>query len=139
MESTKDGLAGGCLCGTVRFRIAGPPRFAAACHCLDCQAIAGGAPAQVLVVARERLALLAGTPSVYRRATHSGSVMNRVFCAACGTPLWMWNDRSPDTLAVSIGTLPELSEFKPAMHFWAVTARPWHAFDPDAAVYDRDP
>ena len=37
-------LAGGCMCGAVRYEADGAPFHATLCHCVDCRR-AGGAPA----------------------------------------------------------------------------------------------
>ena len=34
-------LAGGCMCGAVRYRASGPPLWAVHCHCTDCRRAAG--------------------------------------------------------------------------------------------------
>ena len=34
-------VAGGCLCGSVRYTIDGDPNFAAVCHCRSCQCYTG--------------------------------------------------------------------------------------------------
>jgi len=40
-------IEGGCACGAVRFKIAGPMMGAGTCHCVDCQKASGGGPAYV--------------------------------------------------------------------------------------------
>jgi hypothetical protein len=35
-------LEGGCACGTIRYRQTASPLIVHACHCRDCQRLAGG-------------------------------------------------------------------------------------------------
>ncbi len=46
---------GGCLCGTIRYRIAGPIAWAAHCHCAMCRRASG---AVALTWAKSRLSWL---------------------------------------------------------------------------------
>ena len=43
---------GGCLCGKVRFQLAGDPFDAGWCHCRNCQ-LASGSPAMVFASVNE--------------------------------------------------------------------------------------
>jgi hypothetical protein len=74
------GIAGGCQCGAVRFRVSGLGR-ASICHCRMCQK-AFGSFFGPLVTAKG-LEWTRGEP----RRFESSNMVRRGFCEACGTPL----------------------------------------------------
>ena len=48
-------IAGGCLCGKVRYSASGDPAFVGVCHCTDCQKFTGSAFAIVVGVPKPAL------------------------------------------------------------------------------------
>jgi hypothetical protein len=57
---------GGCLCGDIRYRIAGEPLFTDLCHCRSCR-LASGAPVVAwLTVRDDDLVIDQGAPLVFR-------------------------------------------------------------------------
>ena len=74
------GIAGGCQCGAVRFRVSGLGR-ASICHCRMCQKAFGSFFGPL--VTAEGLEWTRGEP----RRFESSNVVRRGFCEACGTPL----------------------------------------------------
>jgi hypothetical protein len=74
--------AGGCLCGAVRYRLAGSPGVHC-CHCDMCRRATGSAFAVLAWIPFERLFWTSGRPR-YRR---SSPLAERGFCPECGSPL----------------------------------------------------
>jgi len=99
-------ITGGCQCGQVRYRVQGMLGAAGICHCRMCQKAFGSWGAPLVSVPADRLVWTRGEPSVFR----SSPVVERGFCAGCGTPLFMKED-GDSTYEVSIGSLddPELA------------------------------
>jgi hypothetical protein len=117
---TQTTLAGGCLCGAVRY-VGHGPLEAGYCHCRMCQR-SSGAPAQTWVSFEvERFRYEKGSPSVYR----SSSVASREFCPVCGSQLAFRDDRSPGTVAVNTGTLDDPASVSPELHIWTSSRVPW--------------
>ena len=56
-------LAGGCACGSVRYRLRRRPMFVNCCHCSECQRQLGSAFAVNAVIETEAIEVLAGRPS----------------------------------------------------------------------------
>ena len=52
MSDTLPNLAGGCLCGQVRYTLNAKPKALNACHCTDCQTLTGS-PFRVTVSTAE--------------------------------------------------------------------------------------
>ena len=48
-------VAGGCLCGRVRYTVEGDPNFAAVCHCRSCQRYTGSAFEPLMVFPSEAI------------------------------------------------------------------------------------
>ena len=52
LPAVPDHLMGGCMCGTVRYEIAGEPMFSALCHCDRCRPQSGSAFSTVIIIKR---------------------------------------------------------------------------------------
>ncbi|NQX88114.1 MAG: GFA family protein [Halioglobus sp.] len=75
-------VAGGCLCGAVRFAVEAFQGGAFKCHCSKCRKAFGGAGSAAALVARDDFRWLAGEGTV--RAYHCASGFTRCFCPDCG-------------------------------------------------------
>ena len=129
-------LEGGCLCGRVRYRIAGAPHNADYCHCRMCQRAAGAPVVPWLTMARADFAWTAGEPAVYR----SSPGAERLFCGACGTPLVFRADAAPDTLDVTLASLDDPAEVVPGQHIWTSSRIAWFETADDLPRYpERGP
>ena len=53
-------IHGSCLCGKVRFELAGPPQFINHCHCSMCRKVHGAAFGSLSARRRARLSLAIG-------------------------------------------------------------------------------
>lgn len=109
---------GGCLCGTVRFRLASAPFDAGWCHCRTCQ-LNSGAPAMAFASVTEGdWVAVQGAAAI--KTVRSSSFGHRGFCGQCGTPLYMKVDHQPETVDFSVATLDEPDLVPPGFHiFWS--------------------
>ena len=83
---------GGCLCGDVRYQLAGKVTRGGLCHCGNCRR-AGGAPSVAWVlVAPGGLAFTHGEPTIYAYTRGDGVPTRRGFCGRCGTQLTYGSD-----------------------------------------------
>ena len=53
-------LAGGCLCGAVRYDINGKSKIAVSCRCRHCQYVSGGAPTHAVITRSEDVIITKG-------------------------------------------------------------------------------
>ena len=83
-----DTIAGGCLCGAIRFETSAQPTFQLLCHCTDCQTISGAAAYAAYVVPLDSLNVTRGEPAHYDVTAASGRINSRHFCPTCGTRVW---------------------------------------------------
>lgn len=117
---------GGCLCGAVRYRVAGPLGEGSFCHCSMCRKATGGGFATFVSVGRDAVAWTAGAPTLYR----SSPIATRGFCARCGSPLFYDAD-AEDHLALLVGSLDDPSDVVPIRHDGIESRLPWVDCRPD--------
>ena len=77
-------MAGGCLCGAVRYECSGEPVFSLLCHCRDCQRQSGSAYAAAVRVPAASFRVTRGEPKLYVKTGDSGNQVTRAFCPECG-------------------------------------------------------
>jgi hypothetical protein len=112
---------GGCLCGAVRFRAAGDPRWIGWCHCQTCRKHSG-APVSVFVAfAHADVAATRGAISKFL----SSPGTRRGFCAECGSTLTCEGDARPDELHIHIGAFDEAAALQPTFHIYPEERLPW--------------
>ncbi|NJM30908.1 MAG: GFA family protein [Rhizobiales bacterium] len=100
MSSVELEYSGGCQCGAVRYKIAGPLGKASVCHCRMCQKAFGNLAAPLVGVPLTRFRWTRGKPGEFR----SSAPVARGFCAHCGTPLYLLEDGDPN-IELAICTL----------------------------------
>ncbi|WP_052249144.1 GFA family protein [Leisingera sp. ANG-Vp] len=107
---------GGCLCGGLRYQVAGDPLWVTACFCRFCQRATGALGMIEPIFDTAQFQLSKGDPSRYVHVSAgSGKEVNVHFCAACGTKTHLTFQRWPDRLGVYAGTFddPGWFEFAP--------------------------
>jgi len=134
----KEKLAGGCLCGKIRFSISGKSYGSGQCYCPDCRKTCGGGPSNAFVISRDSLSIDQGEPKTFDSTSHSGNRSTRAFCPDCGTPLFGSKSSSPGTIAVMVGALDDDADFRPQAISWASTAPEWANLDEDLPKFDKD-
>ncbi|MES1950758.1 glutathione-dependent formaldehyde-activating protein [Salinisphaera sp. S4-8] len=96
-------IEGGCLCGAVRYAIAGALADIQVCHCRSCQKAQGTAFATNIPVARDCFEWRRGQAEICDYESSPGK--HRLFCGRCGSPLISRRDDAPDAARVRAGTL----------------------------------
>ncbi len=91
---------GGCLCGAVRYTIAGPLRPVVYCHCEQCRRTSGHHVAATACRATDLTLVVADGLRWYRSSTKA----ERGFCERCGSNLF-WRPAQGDYLSIMAGTL----------------------------------
>ena len=117
------GYTGRCLCGKVRYEIAGEIGPLVNCHCRFCRRAHGAAFSTVTTVRRERLHWTAGEALIRAHGNETGS---RHFCSDCGTRLY--NDRRPphDHVALVVASLDQEPARGPVMHVNVESKAGWY-------------
>ena len=126
-------VAGGCLCGAIRYRITAAPIATTLCHCRSCR-LASGAPAVAWVILpRDGLAIDRGEPVAF--ASSPGKL--RTFCGRCGTSLTYRRDDRPDVIDVHTATLDDPGAFPPVREIWIEEKIPWMETNDRFTPYPR--
>jgi hypothetical protein len=126
MTDTHDG---GCLCGAVRFRVRGPAKWTAYCHCESCRRQTGAPVAAYAGFERDQVAFTAGEPARYA----SSPGVARRFCAICGSPLTYEGERWPSEVHFHVGAFDAPEDFAPTGHAFAEERLAWlHIAEPFA-------
>ena len=114
---------GGCLCGGVRFRASGKPKWTIWCHCQSCRRHSGAPAAAFASFAAGDVAVTEGEITKFRSSP--GTI--RGFCARCGSTLTCEGDRAPGELHIHIGAFDRAAELAPIAEVFAEERLPWVA------------
>ena len=111
--------AGGCFCGELRYRVAGPAWDISHCHCTDCRRSTGAAFVSWASFRLEGFAFTHGTPGEYQYENRL-----RTFCRTCGTSIGFWQEGLPE-IDVTLASFDEPAALTPTDHIWTEDQLPW--------------
>jgi len=114
-------LAGGCLCGAVRYAVSLEPIDAGYCHCRLCQRASGAPVLGWLTVAIEGFRYLAGSVAAFQSSPH----YQREFCGRCGTQLVFRRLGQAPCVDVTLASLDEPGRVVPGYHIWCASRIGW--------------
>lgn len=124
--SADEKQSGGCLCGKVRFTVAGRPLRVGLCHCHDCRRTSGGSFSFFAVWPRSAYE---GSGDL---ATHAG----RSFCPECGSRV---ADLRSDEAEIMVGAFDNPpTDLIPSYELWTPRRENWLHALPWAEQYDGD-
>jgi hypothetical protein len=125
---------GGCLCGAVRYRVAGPLREVVACHCTQCRRTSGHVAAATAAL-RDDLAV-EGEVAWYE----SSPGVRRGFCPVCGSNLF-WDPVDEPRVSIFAGTLDVPTGLRLRGHIFTAEKSDYYTIAdglPQAAGDDRE-
>lgn len=125
-------LTGGCLCGSVRYRIEGPLQSCGICHCATCRRAAGAPSVAWLTVERGQFGLVAGALATYA----SSPGVSRGFCDRCGTSLTWSRDRETG-IDVTVASLDDPEAVSLRSEWWLDQRLSWSPANPDLQGFPR--
>jgi hypothetical protein len=125
-------LAGGCLCGAVRYAVADEFLYAANCHCSDCRRATGSAFKPFAGIEREKLALTRGEDGLNLFGDEIG---HDVHCKLCGSLLYSVV-RDGAFVHVAMGTLADDPTIRPREHIFVGSKAPWFTITDDLPQYE---
>ena len=131
-------IAGGCLCGAVRYQTSARPLTARYCWCRFCQHIAAG-NAAVSVCFPSASMSIEGETRDFASVADSGNRMHRRFCPACGVHLFSEAETRPHLIFVRAGTLDDPEVARPAATIWTARAPTWACIDETLPSWEGQP
>ncbi len=123
---------GGCLCGQVRYRTTGKPRWVLHCHCQSCRRASGAPMVTWAGFPNDRFEWTMGGP----RAFDSSKGVERLFCGNCGTPLVFRSERWADETHIAVATLDAPDAVAPQGHVHATEMLSWIHMGDDLPRHD---
>ncbi len=122
-------LTGGCLCGAVRYAIAGPLGICGYCHCTRCQRRTGTAASISVRVARGDFELRSGAEALRTFRPPDGAP--KVFCSLCGSAVHSGDRDKDDELGVRLGGFDHDPGVRPQYRQHVASAAPWEPIPHD--------
>lgn len=104
---------GSCLCGAVRFEVAGELKGPDACHCTQCRKTSGHYWAST-DVPRSSLTIHGADNLTWFQSSER---VRRGFCSTCGAALF-WDPIKKDTIGVAMGAFESPTDTRLAIHIF---------------------
>lgn len=131
---------GGCICGSVHFRVRGNPFLVSVCHCTFCQRRTGTAFGMLSLFKAEDVEITGGPRTVYEhRSDENQRWIRPEFCSRCGTTVVVTLEKFPGAIAVSSGTLDDPKWLRINRHIWTRSALPWITYPPGTERFETVP
>ena len=102
-------IAGGCLCGAIRFNATAAPTKSTVCYCQYCRRAFGAQSVAWLTFEVSDFACIKGKPASYA----SSPPVVRTFCDTCGTSLTYTNSARPDEIDVATAIFDDPDPYPP--------------------------
>jgi len=133
-----DAHEGGCLCGNIRYRVAGPPMRTPVCHCTFCQRRTGTAFAIEPFFETANIAFSGGQPQAYRHVSDESKRWIEIeFCPRCGTNIGFTLERWPGQYSIAGGTFDDPNWFKVDRHIWTRSMVSWMELPTNCERWDE--
>jgi hypothetical protein len=117
---------GGCLCGSVRYRVVGEPFHVGCCHCADCRKESGSA-----------FTVYAQWPrSAFEISGELATYHGRSFCPRCGSRLVCLNEAAVEIRIGSLDAAP--FHLQPEAEIWIKRREPWLSPVEGASQHDEN-
>ena len=134
MVSDAKRYSGGCLCGAVRYEVAGPLADPHACHCGQCRRQSG----HYVVATGAARGDFSLTETRGLKWYRSSALARRGFCADCGSALF-WDDGGEE-ISINAGSLDQPTGLALKKHIFVDDKADYYEIDdrlPKFAGYDR--
>lgn len=127
---------GGCLCKKVRYKVFGPPRYQANCHCSFCKMVTGSAYLCETVFLKTDVESFGAPLTIFEIPSPAhGRIMRVHFCSTCGTTIGLTFERFPAVQAIFAGTFDDPTWFPVLRHIFVGSAMPDIAFPSNVEVF----
>ncbi|HTW69094.1 MAG TPA: GFA family protein [Acetobacteraceae bacterium] len=132
------GHTGGCLCGAVRYELAGEPRFAGYCFCADCRKASGSGFVGFMAVASSDVRF-SGETRIFRSKSARGGEAVRNFCPVCGSLIFGGIVGVDTSHTIYAGSLDDPAVFRPTIAIFNRDRPVWALMPPGLTVFETMP
>jgi hypothetical protein len=116
-------IDGNCHCGKITITAEVDSSTTMACHCRDCQILAGG-PCRTGVPAKAENVIIEGEPTEYIKIAESGRKRVQGFCGVCGTSLYATGE-DKTRFVIRLGFLKQRDQLVPTKHIYQDSSASW--------------
>ena len=131
-------LAGGCLCGAVRYEARGEPTYAGHCYCGDCRKASGSGFVAFMGYPASAVRFSGQTRTYTSKAAGGGDAV-RNSCPVCGSLVFGGIVGVDTSHTIYAGTLDDPTLFHPTIAIFAKGRPDWAPIPPGLTVFDRMP
>lgn len=128
--------SGGCLCGDVRYEVAGPLRAVSYCHCEQCRKTSG----HIVAATACKSEHLIMKNKAGLRWYQSSEWAQRGFCARCGSSVF-WRLKEGEQISIMAGTVDAPTGLKAKEHIFVADASDYYTIDdglPQHVTFESD-
>ncbi|MDB5483822.1 MAG: Gfa-like protein [Caulobacteraceae bacterium] len=138
MGESEKRVAGGCLCGQLRYEARGEPQFAGYCFCADCRKASGSGFIPFMGFAADTVSFTGEIRQAVSRAYRGGESV-RNFCPTCGGLVFGGIVGVDTSHTIYAGSLDDPSLFKPQMAIFDRDRPDWVPMPPGLTVFETMP
>jgi len=128
-------IKGSCLCGAVRYEVAGPLLGAGHCHCSICRKAHGAAFATWAFITPAEFRWTAGAELLGKYPSSPGQ--ERCFCTKCGSPLAAMHGGKVGEVVV--GSVDGDPGVRPREHIFVGSKAPWYDIEDTLEQHEEWP
>ena len=125
---------GSCLCGHIKYQIAGRLSDFGYCHCKSCRKASGSAHGANVGIERRDFSL--SDPSGSLRDYESSSGKFRAFCSNCGSPIYAYLATTPSLIRIRLGSLDTAFTKKAKAHTFVGDKATWDVISGDLPQFE---
>jgi hypothetical protein len=122
-------IGGSCLCGGVKYRIAGALFEVRNCHCTMCRKAQGAAFRSRATVRAKDFEWISGEGLLSYYESSPGT--RRGFCRVCGSPILSKFDENTSVYGLPLGLLDDDPKVRPTQHVHVANKAPWFTITDD--------
>lgn len=126
-------IAGQCFCGSIRFKVEGPEKFACYCYCESCQRAAGAPVVAWATYAKKSFEVICGAMHWHQ----SSPGVTRGICNNCGSSITYENENRPGEIDLTVNTLDDPTAPVLRAHIWTEDKQPSMQIGDDLPVYEK--